>query len=358
MSLEEQFDRRFRPHGGRLKRQRVQPELMKVLDDWLQFFRGIIKGGQEGKEFITGDVYIDYVDNTSINAIATQVGRDEFIGLFLGATMFVYDAFVVLATYPSVFEGIGETNGTYEQDRIKKYLLRPDPRRFLDIGESIDRTRWTLAQSATMTAQFFLFGHEVGHLLYGHLRYLISKTGNTDFVEYPAAPLVSDALYERRILEFDADRHGAIVSLNWWGRLSENSGQDIRFGLNTFYLWGFSLGVLFRLMDLYTRAPQQEAALTHPMPDVRFAHAFVCGLEEVMTRFPNRVDEFKSEVGRAAKDLDDLWGSLDLPAPSFGNWRNNLGRDVAEYRRSWERLKDDYLDNLAQQRSDEIRARQ
>ena len=355
MNQDDLFDRMFHQYGGRLQRDQVEPELMKELDGWLYFFRSIIDSGQEGEEFITGSIHIDYIDNSTVNAIATQTGRGEFIGLFLGATMYIYDAFSILATHPAVFKGIGQTKARLAKGSIKTHLLRTDKHHFLDINSPLDRRLWILAQGATMITQFFLFGHEVGHLIYGHIRYLMSQTGSTEILEYPVAPLGANALRSRRVLEFDADRHGAIVSLNWWGRHSEQSGQDVRFGLDTFYLWGFSLGVLFRLMDMKTTNPNQESTSTHPMPDVRFAHAFICGLEEVMKRFPNRTEEFKTEVSKASNDLRELWLELELPAESFRNWRQGLGEAVAEYRSTLEQLKDDCLDQLAWTRSDEIR---
>lgn len=356
MKRDEKFNETFVAYGGRLKRDECDPELVKILEDWLGFFRNIISEGQKGKEFITGDIIIDYVGNPSVNAIATQSGRQEYVGLFLGATMFLYDAFAVLVTQPNVFEGSGHSSAVPAKETIKKLLTRPHPHRFLDVGDTLDQTRWKLAQSATMITQFFLFGHEVGHLIYGHLRYLMAQSSANELVEFPAAALDSNASQIRRVLEFDADMHGSIVSLNWWGRLSEQSDQDLRFGQSTFYMWGFSLGIMFRLMDQFTTQPSVETSSTHPMPDIRFAHCFVCGLEEVMKRFPDRVEEFKVEVERASTDLQRLWDTFDLPAPSFESWRANLGEDVAFYRSRWEKLKDEHLDPLAFVRSDEIRA--
>lgn len=111
------------------------------------------------------------------------------------------------------------------------------------------------------------------------------------------------------------------------------------------------------MMDLHTSNPQQEDLSTHPMPDVRLANVFAAGYNEVQKRYPNRTEEYVNNFRQAATDIRELWDTLQLPAPSFADWRDDIGNDVVTYRKTLDELEDSCLDRFAWQRADEIRAR-
>ncbi len=354
-----EFDRAFTHYGGGLDLALVEPPLRQLLADWRELFQSMLAIPVK-QDFPAGPIYLDYVDNSRINAIATASRGHELIGFFVGASGFVLHCFAALALVPQAFDGTGEVAVPLHFTEAA-HAIRTPTTRYLDFAGKCDPTRVALAQAATTVVHFFLFAHEVGHIIFGHLLYIHKSGLNAMIVEDPGHHSQGNrvTLYERQLLELDADMHGAVVSLNWWMRIQshwhEVAGVDAPLSVDPFYLWAFTLGALFRFFDLFRRDPVQPA--THPPGDVRFLNAYVRALQEVRTRVPDSEPQFTAEVGRAMRDLTRLWAELGLNAPSFSESRGPGTADALRlYLDRWESLKDESLDPLAFQRAAALRA--
>jgi hypothetical protein len=346
------FHRVFRLWGGQLDLDLVQPSLRKLMTDWRTGLSQIIADEGSAASFPPGPLTIDYVDNPTINAIDARDAGHEMIGFFAGSTGFVLHSLTALALLPTAFGGNGSTLEGDSPSNIRRLIEQQPTGHYLDFPGRPDKARTAIVHAATTIAHLFLFGHEVGHHVFGHLWYLERELGSDTLAEHPTELSTAAPIELRRLIEFDADMHGAAVSLVAWMRISRRWHEV---DLDPFFLWVYSLGMLMRLFDL--RRPDDDTSEPHPRADIRFANIYVRGLEEVIARQPEAKETFSSKTGEAIRALRRDWATLSLPAGSFTEDRErHIAAEVAGLRRLWEELKDNTLDPIAFERAETIRA--
>ncbi len=331
---EDIFHQSVLPYGGRLHKDEADDVAWDILEQQISFFREFIGDGLDVPENFNppGPIHIDYVSNSSLNAFAFQREKHEFVGLFVGAVLYIYDAFMVLLSHPEVLSDIGNPHlETTSDDRIAEYLKRNPTGHFAEIGPK-DTIRQQVARYLAFNVTNFIFGHEVGHIVDAHLFYLKKHFGMDWWTEYSDLHLSMTAIKNTgHLLEFGADRHGVRISLNTWGRLCEggtiSSIKDPNLYLR---VWAFSLGVIFRLFDRHTRDVNEYDRSSHPRPDLRYYQAIVFGTEIVQELVPNLKEVFISSTSKASKELNALWKRFNIPSKSFDLFDESVARKVGE----------------------------
>jgi hypothetical protein len=287
---------------------------------------------------IIKDMYIDIVDDKSLNALATIVSGDEIVGLNAGAGITLQFVFLALLAHGDVLPSIGDS--TREgRDRISlNRLLLPSGKAssltlsdFSALAYPKDELRFAHATFLMARATEFLLLHEIGHIVRCHLPYLRSRglliadevSGALTMVECEGTSHSSQEV--RRILESDADSVAANMQLE--GLLQQPLEQHMKFAFgpgwhrvkqtltweDVAYSWLIAVGVLFQLFASTDKTPIVEPRRTHPHPDLRFfvlanfaAHAW----SRVMD-----VSTYSSVATRARNDLWTIWKALRLPWP-------------------------------------------
>src|SRR4051794_32254161 len=106
---EDIFHQSVLPYGGRLHKGDADDAAWTILEQQILFFRELIGDGLNVPEKFNppGPIHIDYISNSALNAFAFQRGKHEFVGLFVGAVLYIYDVFMALLSHPEVLPEIG-----------------------------------------------------------------------------------------------------------------------------------------------------------------------------------------------------------------------------------------------------------
>ncbi|MGQ0763726.1 MAG: hypothetical protein ACT4OT_17160 [Acidobacteriota bacterium] len=172
------FERYFQKDGGRLSD--VSPDAL-----WFKLrYRDYIKKFATIRAFrnYLTNVHFDFVDNPTLNAVAAQYDNCYLIGCYLGAMKNIQGLFTLMLSSPDVLKRIGNPA------KEKRWLRSLESCSFVTPLETIisnaeiyelpppdfpiDPKRKLYAHRLAILAMDFLFFHEMGHLVNGHLEYL------------------------------------------------------------------------------------------------------------------------------------------------------------------------------------------
>ena len=272
------FDRALNRYGGRLLTEQVHPETMQGFEEFIEFFRNILRS----KNFSTSDVHCDWIANTSFNALATHSHDKELIGLFAGVPLLLYNHCYCFFSDPETMPNIGTVTQEKPEELVleglRKNLLRPLPK-----GPR-DPLRHDAAMHIAWNAVMFVFFHELGHIAWGHLRLLSESSGSLEYLELPVVPLSDKEARLRRLLELDADHFAAGYLLQYWTKKWNDGAFSALENLGSDVSWMLSLSMLFLVMDSLNTTQPNLGQSTHPAPLVRLINiATICSND----RFPD-----------------------------------------------------------------------
>lgn len=243
-------------------------------------------------------IEVGVVTNPSFNAVATSHSNNERIALFIG---------------------IPETLLTI----IPSWLARADT--WLSVGDPTvedggplpnDQTRSHFAVQAATGALYFVVAHEFGHILRGHLSFLISRFHQDILPElgYGRSDRIPSSML--RAMEIDADTMAAV---NFTDNILLNIRNQSRLSPVDFLRAKFfGLGVLFALLSQADGSGRAATELTHPRAYIRYflaAERIRTSLAEALrTIFVASVDP----DGDSYKELSRLFPSLWTSSVSEG----------------------------------------
>lgn len=257
------------------------------------------------------------IHNREFNAIAFRntLGT-ACVGVYSGVFQALNGLFCSIMSNKKILIKIGQPKEEVDHT--------PLPHDYLDVltnptvlqfePECVVRRSW--AEDCTKQALRFLARHELVHMAHGHLDYLAAQGGTSYFAEVGWNASTGLAIFERQVLEFDADCCAALwwcgVFLERW--FAQNGYTNIRSISDqvvdmkiipeiaiAFFQWSFSVSALFRLFgDAGFDGDDLKANGYPPLqatPDYRIAHGnrscsrsleftfscwnFKCGLEWV-----------------------------------------------------------------------------
>lgn len=222
------------------------------------------------------------VDNTSLNAFATNHADCDCICVFRGALEHIYGTILGLLSTPIFFPKIGDVNNEVHPENLPGGRFPPvlllrnisDADLKTPLFFPNDQTRVTLALVLTELALEFLIYHEIGHVVGGHLDISRYGTHTATIAEFQHA-VRPDGCTFQHLLECDADAFACHVT-SYVHTHEQNAAmlrdllcaewQSKDLILLTYLM---AIGVLFR--TLYPSAPSVLGAdkSSHPHPAVR-----------------------------------------------------------------------------------------
>jgi len=119
------------------------------------------------------EVYLDFINNSQLNAVATKVEDKYYIGVNMGAVLLLHDLFNRVLTSPLNFPHIGDSIN----EKAKK-IYNPEITDFStllvacdtsDLQGAKDSQRRNYAVHLTTLSINFLLFHEYGHIVNGHI---------------------------------------------------------------------------------------------------------------------------------------------------------------------------------------------
>jgi hypothetical protein len=309
-------------------------EFMAGTVERMDYVLGEIESSQP--EYIAG-VYIDLVDEASINAVTYSDGTHEFVGINAGLGLLIPTLFSWLLSHPTVFPDVGDVTREETPPAFDHGLLR-ESGRFSEIpvtvwneyaSSPVDPVRAWYACSASLVAMDFLLWHELAHLNRCHISYLSSTRGTShapsSWREISPGLKIEEAKL-RNILEVDADGVAARVLA---GAPIVNGLEKARFaalgdahpkGLSWDWsyaclLWMRAVAVLFHLMAISEDDQGiSDPARTHPHPDIRLQLVLNFSWQQWQKVLPETV--FRELIPRVASDVVDLFRQEILPSPA------------------------------------------
>jgi hypothetical protein len=201
MSDADTFDHIFRKYGGSLSLDSLgNDDIRSGASGLLSVFRYWVENSKnyQGSNLPFGNIYVDFVDNDSVNAIASIRGDNEFIGIFLGLIPVLALYFNAFMSDPQVFPDIGASKDEKQNPKTID-MFRPIDAE-IEPQHPKDPLRQTVAARLNFLACSTVFYHEVGHLVCCHLPFLRDEFQMTDLEEFAIAPLSSEQAVIQRVL--------------------------------------------------------------------------------------------------------------------------------------------------------------
>jgi hypothetical protein len=146
-----------------------------------------------------GPVYFDYIENLEINAFAFESHNYDFVGVYVGTIVTIYTFFASLLAYPRLLLSIGNP---LAEEEWKSYTVDP---KLLFSRQPRDIARRSFAHLLATTAIDFLFAHEIGHLMNGHVKFLRMRRGMPLVAEFDPTQKTREENLTLQTLEMDAD---------------------------------------------------------------------------------------------------------------------------------------------------------
>ena len=148
-------------------------------------------------------IHFDWIENEEINACAFPHRGKYFIGVNAGTSVYFHSLFSRLLSHPRILPHIGNA-ANEDESRVPPTPLR------IGKGELVasnflpvipkDPDRRYVYEYLNRTAFKFLIGHEITHLIHGHIAYIEDRLGHRGIRELgwkkgdPQPPLLRQTL--------------------------------------------------------------------------------------------------------------------------------------------------------------------
>jgi hypothetical protein len=202
------FDRVMKSHGGRFPRS-AMPE-----ERWKNSSYGFITDIAENLIASARDhlpslppIHFDFVHNQSINAAAFKAEGRYFIAFNTGTRYMLELIFCRMLSDAGLFDFVPSPAGEDSTLSPLKYTLRAEDMYQAGILPVPPKTkeRQSYTDMLLHHAFMFLIGHELAHITFGHVDYVLSKTGSGIISELGWNLPNQEAKLERQAIESAAD---------------------------------------------------------------------------------------------------------------------------------------------------------
>jgi hypothetical protein len=153
-------------------------------------------------------IHFDWIHNEEINACAFAHQRMYFVGVNAGTSAYLHSLFSRMLSHPRILPDIGNA-ANEDENRVPPTPLR------IGKGELVaanfipvipkDPERRYVYEYLTRTAFKFLIGHEITHLIHGHIAYKEDRFGQRGIRELGWKKRDPEPPLTRQTLEMDAD---------------------------------------------------------------------------------------------------------------------------------------------------------
>lgn len=234
-------------------------------------------------------VYIGIVNEYKFNAMAFKYNDYYFIGLNIGLFRIIKNFYNFLFSRNDVFKEIDPTQEVNPEINIDLSVIDNYIDTLGDLFGNYDfeglvpksDERKKFAKIYATNAVLYLFLHEYGHIVHGHLDYSIEKNKNFNFSEATSRSTSNGSLI-KQTLEMDADSFAAIRSI----KISSDPVGWSGIALIT----GFSSIFMYQLLATKIESLDKLEGYSHPLPVIRQSI-----LMSMIHTFFNQFDENKAD---------------------------------------------------------------
>lgn len=202
------FDSVFKKRGGRLELD--DPDIHSILKRHVQYCYAIIDT-MKPRYPKTPHIYIDFIDNLSFNACVAKFKDKYFIGINFGAYVLIKDLFYKILSSKYTFKNIGNSDIESAEDVKMNIFLGEGGITFDATAYTYavpkDKVRMEYSHVLSSIVLDYIFLHELGHILRGHVDYVLETTGVTEWAEIFHSAEIKNKIAPSfsQTLEMDAD---------------------------------------------------------------------------------------------------------------------------------------------------------
>lgn len=311
------FDKSRKKEGGVLDYESM-PEWMRAnFTVPLEDFRKTLSGTANSSEnyYVANNIYIDIIDNSTVNAVAFTAQGHEFIGVNKGALLSIYSTLQALFAHPRFLPHVGDPSRENLSDSGLRDFLQQGTLSRVDPIEPKCAERQRGAQFLTINACTFLLAHEVGHITKAHLIYLNEEHGLAENYAYPPDDGETNLSNLRHVLEIGADENAVHGSIAIWGPTREPYELPGAGGLKQdFAAWLAGVASIFVLFD---RHAKKAAPKSHPDTDVRYYNVVTCACNFTKRKFPEMANRCLEESALVSAHFHEFLSSVGMPTTAF-----------------------------------------
>lgn len=306
-NLSEEFDYIFLNKGGLLK------EHSSLINNGSNFLEAVLELGNRSINWLRNgnsklpEPYINFINNSSLNAVVTKYNDKYFIGLNSGTVVLINQLFLRMLSNPNVLTQWGNPSlETVDTDKILNAQITNLDIYYLASADNQakfpkDSTRSSLSSLMTMNALKFIMMHEYGHIVMGHLDFIRTINESSFYFEFEETSKLHSLISQT--LEMDADCFGINIGI----REIEMQIEKRTFIPNEFKqfykdfesslsLYIFSIYSFFRLFGMEKIDFATLESLSHPPSGFR-QNIF---LSLLATLYQSKGDEYAKGIGDMA----------------------------------------------------------
>jgi len=208
------------------------------------------------------DIYVNFINDRSFNAVAALANRRELIGINIGSFELVHNCFFNLLSRRDCLHEIGDGNAESSEilptDFENPTVRRPN-----------DPVRAKAAIDLAFCALVILYMHERSHIELCHIAFLKEQFGVAEYCEMQIASQLGTRPWLCRTLEKDADVSGAVTSARFWKCWYNSVNLTHLEPLGWARSWIIAAQMLFWIMELVHPPRNDQVVLGHSAPHFR-----------------------------------------------------------------------------------------
>lgn len=328
------FDQYTRKWGGVLDVSSLPNEFQDILKDAGHRFTSIVDVVSKtrnplGLKKSPGTIYFNYIaDPVKIDALAFESEGHYFIGFYAGTILWLTDVFTYLLSQPDVFTQLGDPSkeiavlrqphatGLADAGGLYNNIKRREEWLWGGFGPR-DKERVLYAHALSFFAKQWLFYHELGHIILGHIDLVREVYGRGVLWELAARRTSQLPVNISHVLEAIADRSATQMSFGHLITIDKESPLT-PFALasrdNGLYLWSIATNVLLRLFSQDAKTLEEHQNLPHPHPVTRMVSNFAWISVKIDDNLSGEeAHKCKSAVLQGMLDVDEVWSRFNIP---------------------------------------------
>ncbi len=262
--MEMRFDTFFSSKGG------IGRDIFSeipLMQSYLLYARAEIEALRKGDHNIPS-IYVDFIDNPKLNAVAARSGDQYFIGIYTGAILQSFAVFSRMLASNTILTDLGNAALEAPPQKMHDIQLKETMHPLLSFTRELipkDPVRNEVIKMFVKHVLDFLIFHEYAHIVYGHVDYRNSKRPG----------MFADSL-TMQTLEINADSFSTYINMILLYKTSPDESPLIPEKLRTFYkdrymalrMWLFPVYTYFRLFG-HMNLHHGIATESHPTPGCR-----------------------------------------------------------------------------------------
>ncbi len=270
--------------------------------------------------------HFDFVEVDKLNAFASSRNGVNLVACFTGAFTNITSFFTLLLSHPEVLPSVGNASDEKRWIRSLRHCnwssSWSDVLANIDVYQTpppsfpIDPTRKLFAHRLSILAMDFLFFHEIGHLVNGHLELLrgSAELGALEEASFTEGSSLIPLDYQA--LELNADSHAVIAMTPELLALPEVLPPTSTFETGSEAIESLVLAMLsvFILFDRTASSLKRYDSARHPHPAVRLANVHHGTVQLAAGFGPETQDRLRSSWSQAFDQAEQMCSCLGVGA--------------------------------------------